>query len=55
VFTGALGWVVRVLASGGSIGGAWATDHAPSRSKKSSGLSWYFEYMSVCTRKRSSG
>jgi hypothetical protein len=35
--------------------GAWATDHAPSRSKKSSGASWYFEYTFVCTRNRSSG
>ena len=27
----------------GSTLGAWATDHAPSRSKKSAGCSWYFE------------
>ena len=39
----------------GSMPGAWATDQAPTRAKKSSGGSWYFEYTSVCTRNRSSG
>ena len=43
----ALGVVDAVAApadgSRGSTPGAWATDQAPSRSKKSSGSSWYFE------------
>ena len=37
------------------FGGAWATDHAPMRSKNWFGGSWYLEYAAVWMRNSSSG
>ncbi len=43
VATVVCGWVPVTASPRGSTAGAWATDHAPSRSKNLSGSSWYFE------------